>query len=422
MTTTFEDGGLTLSGFSTMVSDEWREQLDDQMEALKNGSNLIWCYDLWNDPNYMNASTMYTAPNGKKCMKRQAVDRMTGIPNVVDVIVEYSDRASPFRYVWVTETYGGSIVMYILTSLVILWALGIGIHILRYRDHQVYRASSPTFLLLTLLGVLLIAASTYFRIGKQTTAMCMTPWWFFGIGYALVFSCVCAKNWRIWKIFTSRRLKSRGIMDIQLLIRWVVSYLVMEIVMLTIWTIVDPLIPTYSRSPLLSYDEVQIVCESSNGPTLFIIFCVFNLFLLVPVGVIAYLSRSAKGEYDEARPMGMLLYATVIIEVVFFLVAFGITPHYQITFYLFSAAAWLASSVILAVYFSPKVIRMQSAHSVVTPSDNAVDMSGLKSFNSEMTADLRSLRSHPEVPSLRTPTASLADDRGDADHPPGAAN
>ena len=412
--TSFEGGGLTLSGYSTLVTNEWRRALDTVQQSLQNGSLSVYCLPLWNDTQFVNASSLYTTPSGQQCMKNSYLMKMVGIPQMVDLLVEYSPRNSPYRYVWVTETYSGSIAIYIITSLLMVWAIGVGIHIIRYREHQVYRSSSPTFLFLMLIGVMLIIGSIYFRIGRRTVITCMAPWWFFGVGFSLVFSCVCAKNWRVWKIFAGRRLKNKGILDMHLIVRWVITYVVLELIMLIVWTIVDPLLPTYSRSPLLDYDEVQIECEATYGMTLFICFCVFNLFLLVPVAVVAYLSRKAKGDYDEAKPIGVMLYATILIEVVLFLVAFGISPQYEITFYLYSGAAWLPSAVILGLYFTPKLLRLRLATSARTPSDDAVDMSGLKSFNSDMTGELRSMRSRHDNQSLRTPTDSLAD-RG-ADH------
>lgn len=407
--TNYETGGLTLSGYSTLVHNDWRREVDTVQQGIQNGSLSVYCLPLWNDTQFVNSTTLYNTSTGQQCMNNTYVMKMVGIPQMVDLLVEYSARNSPYRYVWVKETYSGSIAIYVITTLLLMWAVGVGIHILRYREHQVYRSSSPTFLFLMLIGVMLIIGSIYFRIGRRTIVSCMAPWWFFGVGFSLVFSCVCAKNWRVWKIFAGRRLKNKGILDMHLILRWVMSYVVLEVIMLTIWTVVDPLLPTYSRSPLLDYDEVQIDCESTHGLTLFICFCVFNLLLLVPVGVVAYLSRKAKGDYDEAKPMGVMLYATIIIEVVFFLVAFGVSPQYEITFYLYFGAAWLPSAVILALYFTPKLLRLRLATSARTPSDDAVDLSGLKSFNSEMTGGLRSLRSRQAGQSLRTPTDSLAD-------------
>lgn len=411
-------GGLTLSGYSTLVTDEWRTEVDLVLTKFRNQTMPLYCLPYWNDTQYMNASSTFIR-QGFECMNLTFLLAAVGIPNTVEVVLEYTARNSPYRYVWITYTFSGSIFMLIITSLLMVWALGIGIHMIRHREHQVYRASSPSFLFLILLGVVLIASSIYFRFGRRSIVYCMAPWWFFGLGFALVFSCVCAKNWRVWKIFTSRRLQSRAILDIHLLTRWVVSYMVLEIIMLVIWSVVDPLLPTYSRSPLLDYDEVQIICSSAlYGQTLLIIFTVFNLFLLAPVAVVAYLSRSAKGEYDEARPMGVILYATITIEVILFLVSFGISPHYQISFFIYCGMAWLPSAVILAAYFTPKVIRLRSANSAMTPSDNAIDMSGLKSFNSEMTGGFLSVRSAQGNQSLRTPPDSMAERIPDADPPP----
>lgn len=400
--------GITASAYSTLVTEEWSYKVDDMEAQLLNNSVRIFCTPWWTDPQFMTPENTEEVSPGVRCMTGDAIGLMVGVPDVVDVIEEYHARNSPYRFVWISNTYAGSIAAYILASLLIIWAIGVGIHVLIFRRESVYSAASPLFLLLILLGTILITSSIYFRIGKHTSLTCMASWWVFGIGFALLFSCVSAKNWRIWRIFTSSRLKQREILDIHLLTRWVVTYLVLEIAMLLVWTFVDPLVPTYSRSPLLEYDEVQVVCQSQTKIGLFYVYLVFNLLLLVPTGIIAFIGRTGMANYDETGPIGAIVYIMVITEVVIFLVNFAIQPHYKTTFWLYSGAAWLASLFMLAIFFTPKMVRLHYARNApAAPDDGAVELSGFQSIDGRNGYIGTASMSRNGGRSIRTPNNSL---------------
>lgn len=157
-----------------------------------------------------------------------------------------------------------------LTLLAFAWALGFGsiaaVHVLR-KDSIVQR-SQPFFLQLLCLGSVIMSSSILtlsFDEGLGTSqagldVACMATQWFFFIGQMMVFSALFTKLWRLDKVLQFRRGTKVTILNV---IAPLVVLLVMTVVILTVWSAVDPWSwnrVIISLSPAESYGQ----CGCSN--------------------------------------------------------------------------------------------------------------------------------------------------------------
>lgn len=77
---------------------------------------------------------------------------------------------------------------------------------LRCKAHKVVIASSPLFLAVLLIGLLMLCGAVLCIIQQQTTTLCYFKYWLFNIGASLVLGSLVLKTWRLHKIFNQTML------------------------------------------------------------------------------------------------------------------------------------------------------------------------------------------------------------------------
>jgi hypothetical protein len=86
-----------------------------------------------------------------------------------------------------------------------------------WRDKPQIVAASLIFVELIMLGALMMFASIFLWTLETTTGACIARYWLFNLGFGMMFANLLAKTWRIWRIFTYKKLKALKIPNIQLL-------------------------------------------------------------------------------------------------------------------------------------------------------------------------------------------------------------
>ncbi len=91
------------------------------------------------------------------------------------------------------------------------------------------------------------------------TILCNAMMWCLLLGYSLIFGTVCAKIWRIYRLFKHFRNESPGILlNDNALVSFVIVLLLIDVVLGTTWIVFDPLEIQVDTSPPTS-DQVIIV-------------------------------------------------------------------------------------------------------------------------------------------------------------------
>ena len=146
------------------------------------------------------------------------------------------------------------------------------------REGMVVKASQPFFLCMTASGVLLMAGSliplSMDDQGKpipesKAIGICMSIPWFAFLGFAVTFSALFAKTWRVNKFFRSKSSHARIRVSPKDVMAPFLCIFTLNTIVLICWTVLDPL--TYIRrfAPGTDYWNRDIAsngsCRSENA-------------------------------------------------------------------------------------------------------------------------------------------------------------
>ncbi|XP_070832335.1 probable G-protein coupled receptor 156 [Chaetodon trifascialis] len=141
-----------------------------------------------------------------------------------------------------------SAVVWTLLSCGILLAFCFLLFTLRFKNNRIVKMSSPNLNVLTLFGSVLTYSSGFlFAFDERThsqggasTAVLQARMWTLCVGSTLVFGPILGKTWRLYRVFTQRVPDKRVIIrDIQLM-GMVALLILVDMLLLTIWNLTDP--------------------------------------------------------------------------------------------------------------------------------------------------------------------------------------
>ena len=202
-------------------------------------------------------------------------------------------------------------------GILISWILK-GIYIY-YRKSRLFRKSSPWFSFLTLLGIDLIFLALIFYGLTYTTFICFAYAWSLAIGSGLCLANIFIKSYRILRIFKNPQAKALSISDRELFVFTALVVLV-EIILLSIYSFSSGLLgPQVIQSSHDIYYKFRICLAPSKAIQIcfLIIIYTFNLFILLAVALVAFLTRKIDNSYSEARGIAYTVYCTILFQIVF---------------------------------------------------------------------------------------------------------
>jgi len=407
LTQGYSVGSVALTGYSTKVEKAWREPIDALIPAFVNESFNVFCTPHFNDPQWIDdPNRTYSPSPGVTCLTATGILDMTGIIRDAHVLVQYNDTHTPYIVIWIFWSSPGAIVLCLLCSVLIALSIASVFDVIWNRHSPVYRAASPLFCMLILSGIIIAAIGPIFWIGPRNKYNCMVPYWLIGVGYALIYSCLLAKNWRIWRIFSRGHFKIVAIMDMQLVTRWVAVIVGIEVLILIFWTVFDPQLPYQSSSTEIRYDQLQEMCVSKSRRTIGIgVYMAYNVALLIPVSIIAYWTRVAKDEYRETRAIASTVYMSFLLLLAVIATVIAIPNMYNIFFYLSAYGTWGLLAIVYYNIFIPKVWRAHVAKSspMTSRSSAGAELSTINSNNGlESQHSITNPRSQPQTQTQRS--------------------
>lgn len=293
--------------------------------------------------------------------------------------VTHIDEDSVIIPIYMRFTDTETIVLMVLTSIFLVLCIISGIDLVFHWNSNVVRSASKNFLFLSLVGVMLQGISLFFWIGKATAPTCILRFWFFGIGYSLVFSCIFAKNYRVWRIFSEKEsFKRIEILDIHLLLKFVFVIVGIEILFLTIWTAIPSIRPfdSYQQLNLLDSSTLEHYSICKLNKVFSIIFIALKFILLLPMAFISYHTRFVDKTYKESQMIAYTIYSTFIVGALISILIASLGDH-KIKTTIISYGILIIVITIYATTFIPKHYRL---HISKKESDNSSNNTGQISF------------------------------------------
>ena len=284
-----------------------------------------------------------------------------------------------------------------LSTAGILIALILGTFQYLYRQEQSIKYSSPSINNLIILGTILgFLSITLLSMDSNTTCpdalvsivpndlaltqgrsatppctattwLCTARLWIISLGFTLMFGSMFAKTYRVYRLFDPKAAFKKISIHTKDLYRIIAILFVTEVILLTVWTIVDPLkaIRTFTGTQTVTADyithDVVDIC-SANSDAFWIISFGYKAVLMV---LSLYMSNATKSiEVEDMRDFSSIGSATYAV----FLVAMLVLPALNLMRDNLSAALLLSAGGIfvicsstLLILFIPK-IRAVLAH------------------------------------------------------------
>ncbi|KAI8888725.1 periplasmic binding protein-like I [Backusella circina FSU 941] len=225
--------------------------------------------------------------------------------------------------------------------------LSFAITVIIYRKHDVFRASSPLFCCLELVGFVFTYGSVISMLGIPTKAVCFISPITFNLGFLLVLG-----------IFNNIFISRKVITDSQLM-KTTSVVVSIDMIILVIGLMVCQPQPELIR---LTYNTHYWSCvpEKSGSTYFFLLFTsIYAACMLAFATFLAYKTRSAGRHYDhynECRQMGLSVYNILFSALVGFTAAVNPIANFHTKFYMVTIATLWATTFSLFALFIPKLL------------------------------------------------------------------
>ena len=275
------------------------------------------------------------------------------------------------------------------------------------------------FTCLFVAGCGLLNTSTFTLLGQNTEGTCLAHMWSFHLFFVMALSPLFVKVWRMYRL-TESSYKRTTITSTTAAI-YTMPLILLQIVILALFTILDPPKP----SELITNNDKgvsrQIVCDSETN-ALFIAQVTFEAGLVFTGCVLAYLQRNMDDRFGETKHMLIAMYNIALVGIIL-LVVTSVSDLEGSATKLLQAVGVLWGSVISAAAFVvPRMIQIQQGASLRRGSN--IQVSGAFSISDtsgHLVDNDRCGRAPPEAPSstVRSKSSGLENIPDEMAPPPG---
>ncbi|XP_066017457.1 gamma-aminobutyric acid type B receptor subunit 2 [Pocillopora verrucosa] len=306
-----------------------------------------------------------------------------------------------------TEPYEAPRIQTIMTlvtsSLGVLFSLGCLTLNILYRKHRIIKMSSPHFNSITAIGCLLCYIHVFLAVlgnsfvyGKGSRSVCVVRAYLIVVGFTLVFGGMLSKTWRVYKIFTNRRLKRQisGLSTSHLLLK-ILHGLLLDILVLVSWELVDPLqAKTIQISDKMHPDDEDIhihitihQCDSTHYSKWFLGILIYKGILLLFGVFLAWETRNVHyAELNDSKNIGVAVYNILLFSGLSITAEF-VLSNYNAKRIFNNSLIHLCTTMVLGLVFLPKITNL-ARESQVHPEEIQIqdgrehNSLGKKNFNS----------------------------------------
>ena len=222
------------------------------------------------------------------------------------------------------------------------------------REHKLIKASGREMCYIIFLGICAIFMISLTSLTKPTQALCYLRRFIMGISFTICYAPLLIKMWRIHKIFKStnqlRRLSPIGRRSLLTLTFGLIA--IQGLSCALVFTTDPPkLVERFYR------ESEELVLECTLKKSAFVFYFMYNAVLLSGCTFYAFLTRHFPKNYNEAMYIGITMYLTCVVWVVFF--ATFLNVDYSISrVYWISASSLVIGWVTLVGLFAPKLYQL----------------------------------------------------------------
>ncbi|CAB4042446.1 metabotropic glutamate receptor 3-like [Paramuricea clavata] len=187
-----------------------------------------------------------------------------------------------------------------------------------YRNHPLIKASGREMCCVIFGGIATIFITPLTTLVKPTPGICSTRRILAGISFTICYAPLLMKIWRIHKIFQRanklKRASSGGLLGLAPMMGLTFVIVVINALYSASISSIDPteVVEKFYK------DKEELVLECTTSATVFASIFAYNMMLVLGCTLYAFLTRHFPKNFNEAMYIGMTLYLTCVVWVVFF--------------------------------------------------------------------------------------------------------
>ncbi|ORY91838.1 7 transmembrane sweet-taste receptor of 3 GCPR-domain-containing protein [Syncephalastrum racemosum] len=228
--------------------------------------------------------------------------------------------------------------------------------VMLYRKHEVFKASSPLFCVLELIGFTLCYVSTLFFMAFRSKFDCIMIPITFHVGLSLVLANLIAKNYRIYRIFNNIFITRTVVTDLQLL-KVSGSMIFVETILLVLWLCTSDIKTIHVPVSFTAY----IVGCSYQGPGTKVYVALLTTMAAGQLAFATFLAIKTRAvgksysKYSEYRQIGISVYNIFFSALIGFVIYSVPTMDYYTRHYLTGFTVVWATTFSMLILFLPKM-------------------------------------------------------------------
>lgn len=232
------------------------------------------------------------------------------------------------------------------------------------RDDRIVRASQPIFLLILCLGVFIMGASIIplsfddeIMSERACDVSCMVSPWLVSVGFALIFSALFSKMWRINRIFSHPNMR-RITLSAHDVMAPLVGLLVINVAVLTVWSVISPLQWTREVANTDKFDrttESRGYCTSDQFLPFVVLLAVVNMAALIFASYQSYLARGIATEFAESDHVARAIASMLLVSFVGIPTTVLVSDEPKARFFVTASIIFVICIAVLIFIIVPKV-------------------------------------------------------------------
>ena len=227
----------------------------------------------------------------------------------------------------------------------------------KFREHKLIKASGREMCYFMFFGIGFIFIVPLFSLTKPTSSLCYVRRFIMAISFTICYAPLLMKMWRIHRIFKNanqlRRINPVGLIGRRSLLFITVALIAMQGLLCALVFNTAP--PKLVEKFYLERNELVLECTFERSA--FAIYFIYNVILMLSCTFYAFLTRHFPKNFNEAMYIGITMYLTCAVWIVFF--ATFLNADYSISrVYWLSGSSLVIGWVTLVGLFAPKLYQL----------------------------------------------------------------
>ena len=195
-----------------------------------------------------------------------------------------------------------------------------------YRQHPFIKAQSPKLNQISYIGAYLFAAGTFLHTIYKTVDLdvttygniCQAIWpWFFSISFTVFFAPICARTWRLYRIFV-HYLNPGPFISEPILFLAVGIFTTIDVLLAIVWTITDPF---QGEELEVDFDEggdfsIRLSCNCQHIAIWYAAVYSLKIFLMLAAVVFSQLTHGIKNAKFSTSLIRVFIYLFGLVSTI----------------------------------------------------------------------------------------------------------